>query len=300
VDPVEKKPLFHFHSGTRVFSIGSAGCNFRCPGCQNWQFSRSSPEEIGRGMERLGPVEAADRALKEGCEGIAWTYNDPAIWIEQTVPGARRARELGLYTVYVTNGHVTPEHLDLIAPHLSAWRVDLKGFSRRTYKRISGVAAFEPVLQMTRRAARVWKLHVECVTNVTPSINDDERELREIARWIRAELGEFTPWHVTRFFPYLDLAFLPATPIRKLERAIEIGCEEGLKYVYIGNVPGHPDEDSRCHECGEIVIARSDRLRVGIRLIDGRCPRCDTPIPGQWETGRILPARQWDTTATSS
>ncbi len=281
VDPVEKKPLYHFHPGTSVFSLGSLGCNFRCRGCQNWQISHAQPGLDGSGMIRIDPRESADLARKAGCAGIAWTYNDPSIWIEQSMPGAVRARELGLYTVYVTNGFVTPEHLDLIGPHLDAWRVDLKGFSRATYKKISGIARWEQVLEMTLLARRSYGCHVECVTNVTPTLNDDPSELRAMAQWIRTELGEFTPWHVTRFFPYLDLSYLPATPVATLERVCEIGREEGLKYVYIGNVPGHRWLNTHCHACGALAVERDDGDTRSL-LVDGRCPRCSAAIPGVW------------------
>lgn len=282
IDPIEKKPLFHFHPGTSVYSLGAVGCCFRCPGCQNWQISHGRPEDFGRDLLKIGPEEAAERALSLGCAGVAWTYNDPVIWIEQTVPGARRAKELGLYSVYVTNGYATPEHLEQIGPFLTAWRVDLKGFSRETYKKVSGVAKWEPVLEMAKLAQYRYGMHVECVTNVTPTVNDDEDELRELARWIRRELGEFTPWHVTRFFPYLDLAHLPATPLPKLERVREIGLEEGLRYVYLGNVPGHRFENTSCHGCGELLIERSGHGMLRNALHRGRCPACGIEIPGRW------------------
>jgi len=281
VDPIEKKPLYHFHPGTRVFSLGSVSCNFRCPGCQNWSISHAPPSENSGDLRSIGPEEAVDRAKSLGCAGIAWTYNDPTIWIEQTLPGARWAKRIGLYSVYVTNGYATEEHLEMIAPYLGAWRVDIKGFSASTYKKISGIARFEPVLQMTKLAKRRG-IHVECVTNVTPTINDDLHELRDLARWIRRDLGAYTPWHVTRFFPYLDLANLPPTPLAQLERVCEIGREEGLKYVYLGNVPGHPQEHTACHGCGRVVIERSAPNGVRIHLRRGRCLACDILIPGRW------------------
>jgi len=265
--------------------MGTRGCNFHCPGCQNWQISHDSPDEFGRNMEKLDPEESARLALRTDCAGICWTYNDPTIWIEQTLPAMREARRLGLYSAYITNGCATPEHMELIGPHLTAWRVDIKGFSRETYKKIAKVARFEPTLEMTLMARRKYGMHVECVTNVTPTMNDDERELRDLARWIRRELGEFTPWHVTRFHPYLDLAHLPPTPIRTLERACEIGREEGLRYVYLGNVPGHPWEDTCCHACGRRIIQRRHFAIARADLRNGRCAHCGTEIPGRWTDG---------------
>ena len=278
---IETEELHHFHPGSKVLSIGASGCNFRCPGCRNGLISRAPGEGIGRSVIPIEPEEIAERALVLGCAGIAWSGSDPAIWIEQTVPGARRAKRLGLYGVYATNGYATEEHLEMIAPYLGAWRVDLKGFSSATYKRLSGVARFEPVLHMTKRAKRLG-LHVECVTNLTPTINDDERELRALARWIRRELGEHTPWHVTRFFPSPGLAGLPPTPVAQLERACDVGREEGLKYVYLGNVPGHERGNTRCHGCGGLLIDRSGSNRGHPRLRRGRCPDCGVRIPGVW------------------
>ncbi len=283
-DPIEKKPLYHFHPGTRVLSMGTRGCNFRCPGCQNWDISHDRPSEDGSNLEALDPVESARLAVRMGCQGICWTYNDPTIWLEHTLDAMREAKKLGLYTAYVTNGYATPEHLDLVAPYLDAWRVDLKGFSRATYKKIAGIADLGPVLEMTKRALHRHGMHVECVTNVTPTINDDLDELRGLARWIRAELGEFTPWHLTRFHPELDLSHLPATPLATLERAAGIGREEGLRYVYLGNVPGHPLENTTCHGCGRLLIERSTYAVTRGALAVGKCPGCGVRIPGRFDS----------------
>ena len=267
--------------------MGTRGCNFHCPGCQNWQISHDNPDEVGGNMEKMGPEESAHLAKKMGCAGICWTYNDPTIWIEQTLPAMKEAGKLGLYSAYVTNGYATPEHMELIGPHLTAWRVDIKGFSRATYKKISKIARFEPLLEMTKLAQTTYGMHVECVTNVTPTINDDEQEIRDLARWIKTELGEFTPWHVTRFHPYLDLSHLPATPVKTLERTYEIGREEGLKYVYTGNLPGHRWEDTYCHNCGKCIIQRRHFAIANATMKNGKCPHCATAIPGRWDIGEI-------------
>lgn len=264
--------------------MGTRGCNFKCPGCQNWEISHDSPDELGRNLEKLEPAESARLAKRLGCQGIGWTYNDPTIWIEHTLEAMTEAKKLGLYSAYMTNGYATPEHLELIGPWLSAWRVDIKGFSRESYKKVSGLARWEPVLEMTKLALHRYGMHVECVTNVTPTINDTDEIARGIAKWIRSELGEFTPWHVTRFHPYLDLAHLPPTPVPRLERFREIGLEEGLRYVYLGNVPGHPAEDTYCHSCGECVIRRRGFAVAQARIRDGACPRCGTRIPGRFPT----------------
>ncbi|MBI2266156.1 MAG: AmmeMemoRadiSam system radical SAM enzyme [Armatimonadetes bacterium] len=280
VDPVEKKPLFHFHPGTQIFSAGTRGCNFKCPGCQNWQISHDSPEELGENMLKMSPEKSVHLAKQYECQGICWTYNDPSIWFEHTLDAAKEARKLGLYTAYVTNGYSTPEALDIIAPYLDAFRVDLKGFSRQSYKQITGLARYEGILEVTKRAKEELGMHVECVTNVTPTINDSEETLRGIASWIRKELGADVPWHVTRFYPYLDLSHIPPTPIRTMERAREIGLEEGLHFVYLGNVPGHPGEHTYCPSCGRCIIKRYGFALEEIQLKGDCCSFCGTRIPG--------------------
>jgi pyruvate formate lyase activating enzyme len=218
-------------------------------------------------------------ARKAGCLGISWTFNEPTLWLEYTVDGARIAKERGLRTNYVTNGYMTEEALRLIAPFLDVFRVDIKGFSDASYRRIAGVGAFRGVLESTAKAKELG-MHVEVVTNVTPGMNDDEGELRGIASWIRDALGPGTPWHVTRFHPHHELADLPPTPVSTLEKARSIGKGEGLRYVYLGNVPGHPWENTFCHACGELLIERRIFEITKNRLEGNRCPKCGETIPG--------------------
>jgi pyruvate formate lyase activating enzyme len=281
LNPIEKKPVFHFLPGSRWLSLGSLGCNFRCPGCQNWEIAHWRGEGP-RGTQYIPPEKAVDIALALGSAGLSWTFNEPAIWLEYTVDSARLAREKGLYTNYVTNGYVTEEAFEMIAPHLDVWRVDIKGFSEETYRRTAHIRDFEGILDITKKA-RERGMHVEAVTNVTPGFNDSEDELRGIASWIRAALGPGTPWHVTRFFPHLDLGHLPPTPVSALQRAREIGREEGLWYVYLGNVPGHEGENTYCHACGELLIERRVFEIVRNNMTDGRCPACGAEIPGRFE-----------------
>jgi pyruvate formate lyase activating enzyme len=288
VDPIEKKPLYHFYPGSLCLSLGALGCNFKCPGCQNWHISHDEPDEACKKMTKITPEESITVAENNNCSGISWTYNEPAIWHEHTLESAKIARERKLYTVYVTNGYISQEALDMIGPYLDGYRVDIKGFSKTTYKNISGIARYEDILEMAKRAKFHWKMHVECITNVTPTINDSDKEIRDIASWIKTELGEFTPWHITRFYPHLDLSHLPPTPIKKLEHAYEIGKEEGLKYVYMGNVPGHKWEDTYCHNCGKCIIERSGFTISNANLKDGKCPFCGAEIPGRWQ-GSVNP-----------
>lgn len=300
VDPIEKKPLYHFMPGSRILSMGSLGCNFRCPGCQNWEISHTAPAEIdgevlenlhgklGEGeMFDLPPEQVVATALKTNSEGMCWTYNDPSIWLEYTLACSKLAKEKGLYCCYITNGFASNEHLENIAPYLDAYRVDIKGGTRDAYRKVSGIAKFEGILENTRRAKFDFGLHVELVTNVTPTINDSEDSLRATARWIRDVMGTETPWHITRFYPYLDLSHLPPTPIPTLERAYEIAKAEGLKYVYLGNVPGHEKEDTYCAGCKKLIIKRYGFSVLSNHITDGNCKFCGEKIPGIWSRSSL-------------
>ncbi len=281
-DPIEKKPLYHFFPGTRILSLGTLGCNFRCPGCQNWELSHAGSGQIERGTMELTAEETLRLMQESGCAGICWTYNDPTIWLEYTLECAALAKRHGFYTAYITNGFTTPEALDLIGPYLDAFRVDLKGYEPATYKKIAGLGRLDRILEASVRAKEKWGMHVECVTNLTPGINDDPAEIRQIARAIRERLGRDTPWHITRFFPYLDLSHLSPTPVSAIERAVGMGREEGLWYVYGGNLPDHPLEDTRCHGCGELLIRRSGFQIIENRLEKDRCPFCGDRVPGRF------------------
>ncbi|MBC7321043.1 AmmeMemoRadiSam system radical SAM enzyme [bacterium] len=269
-DPIEKKPLFHFYPGSLVLSLGTFGCNMRCPGCQNWEIAHVDPS----GFPNLSPKECVELAIRERSKGIAWTYNEPTVWFEFTYETATIAREKGLYTVYVTNGYINQEPLDTIARYLSAYRVDVKAFKPEAYSRIANVRDFQPILNSAIRAKKNWGIHVEIVTNVTPTINDDEEQLRGIAVWIRDNLGPETPWHVTRFVPHYELRNLYVTPLATLERAYDIARNVGLRYVYIGNVPGHQYENTYCYNCNSLLIERFGFSIEKYLMEDGRCPKC--------------------------
>ncbi len=280
-DPIEKKPLFHFYPGSKCFSLGTWGCNFRCIHCQNEDISYADIEtgHLLRGERVLSATEAIRLTQHYGCQGIAWTYNEPTIWFEYTCDGARLAKEKGLYTVYVTNGFITPEALDTIGPYLDAWRVDIKGFTKEFYRRLAKVADFQGILDVAVRAKEKWGMHVETITNVIPGWNDDEAQLRGIAAWMVEHLGPLTPWHVTRFYPHAELSHVAPTPIPTLERAVQIGREAGLKFVYLGNVPGHEEENTRCYHCGHLSIERwgyQTRLREITR--EGNCSHCGADL----------------------
>ncbi len=276
VDPIEKKPLFHFYPGSSVFSLGGWGCNFHCKHCQNWQISYATPEE-GKGMV-ISPEDAIRLTKEYNCGGIAWTYNEPGIWLEYTLDGAKLAKREGLYTLYVTNGFLTEEALDTIGPYLDGWCVDVKGFSDSFYQELAKVIRWRKVLDIAQRAQQKWQMHVEVITNVIPTMNDDEEQLEGIATWIRDSLGELTPWHVTRFYPHHQMQHLPPTPVATLERAYNIGKNVGLRFVYVGNLPGHIAESTVCPSCGRVVVHRIG-YQVVIEGLDGsKCRFCGAEL----------------------
>lgn len=278
IDPIEKKPLYHFHPGTKVFSLGSWGCNFHCLGCQNWEIACPEDDACLERSREMPPAEAVAAAQRANCGGIAWTYNEPSVWLEYTLETARLAKAKGLYTVYVTNGYASEEHLDAVGPYLDAWRVDVKGFRDDTYKKIGRIPHFEGILSITERARHRWGMHVEVVTNVIPGINDDDAQICGIAGWIAARLGKDTPWHITRFHPHRHIREYPATPLETLERAYAHGKAVGLNFVYLGNVPGNGHANTTCPVCGKTAVERSGFYARLIGIEGIRCRYCGTEL----------------------
>jgi pyruvate formate lyase activating enzyme len=279
VNPIEKKPVFHYYPGSQWLSLGSVGCNFRCPGCQNWDIAHWKEGPMDTAC--ISPEDAVSRAKDARCLGISWTFNEPSLWFEYTLDTAKIAKPQELHTNYVTNGYLSEEALDMIAPYLDVYRVDIKGFSDRTYARIGHIRKFTGILE-TAQKAKKHGMHVEVVTNIIPGYNDDEQELGEIAAWIKNSLGSGTPWHVTRFHPHYELDRVPPTPIDTLEKAWSLGKEAGLWYVYLGNVPGHRWENTWCHACGELLIERYIFDILSNRITGNRCPVCKAVIPGKF------------------
>lgn len=273
-DPIEKKPLYHFFPGTKVLSLGSVGCNFACRHCQNWQIAHADPSEATRDLRDLPVRNLAVLAANNACQGVAWTYNEPTIWFEYILDGAQAAHKHGLYTVMVTNGYITEDALAMLAPHIDAYRVDVKGFSNAQYKELCRIPDMRPVLESAERAKAAYGCHVEIVTNVIPTFNDDDTTLRGIATWIVERLGPETPWHVTRFMPYLDFSHLPSTPVSSLERAITIGHDAGLQFVYIGNVPRHDGENTICPRCRRLLVRRTGYAVEDVALRGTFCAMC--------------------------
>jgi pyruvate formate lyase activating enzyme len=275
VDPVEKKPLYHFLPGTLSYSLGTIGCNFRCLHCQNWNISQVALEEAW--TKEITPDEAIKRALERGCKSISWTYNEPAIWHEYTYDSAVLAKKAGLKTIYVTNGYITPEALRRIAPYLDAFRVDIKSFSDDFYRKICG-ARLAPVLESTKLAKELG-MHVEVITLIIPTKNDSPEEIAQIVRWVRENLGADTPMHFTRFYPIYKMEELTPTPTETLEMAHDIAKKEGMRFVYTGNVPGHKYENTYCPKCNALLIDRTGFRVSAIKIKDGKCPECGEGVP---------------------
>ncbi len=275
VDPIEKKPLYHFLPGTLSYSLGSIGCNFRCEHCQNWNISQVTLEEAW--TKEITPEEAVRRALATGCKSISWTYNEPAIWHEYTYDSAALAKKAGLKTIYVTNGYITPEALERISPYLDAYRVDIKSFSEDFYKKVCG-ARLAPVLESTKLAKKLG-MHVEVITLIIPTRNDSREEITQIVRWVRDNLGVDTPMHFTRFHPMYKMDDLTSTPTETLEMAHDIAKKEGMRFVYTGNVPGHKYENTYCPKCNALLIDRAGFRASTIKIEGGKCPSCGEGIP---------------------
>lgn len=278
VDPVEKKPLFHFYPGTTAFSVATVGCNFRCDFCQNAEISQM-PRDEGRIIGRyISPEQLVAAAKRYGCRSIAYTYTEPTIAFEYTYDTAKVAQRQDVKNIYVTNGYMTAEMLHAFHPYMDAANVDLKAFTDEFYRRICG-ARLQPVLDSLKlmKALGTW---VEVTTLVIPTLNDSEEELRDIATFIAQELGVDTPWHVSRFHPMYRMQDKPSTPLATLQRAHEIGLEAGLRYVYQGNVPGRGGEDTYCPGCQRPVIRRFGFSVLENRAPDGKCAYCGTVIAG--------------------
>ena len=278
IDPIEKKPLFHFYPGSRVFSLGTWGCNFHCKGCQNWQIACVDGSFLEHGSRIVSPEDAVAMAKREGCEGIAWTYNEPAIWFEYTLDSAKLAKEEGMYTVYVTNGFMSQEALDVIGPYLDGYCVDVKGFTDKLYQELAKISRWHGILDVAERAKHKWGVHVEVVTNIIPTMNDDDEQLEALAAWIHEKMGALTPWHVTRFYPQHEMMDLPPTPISTLEHAYSIGRQAGLQFVYTGNVAGHEHESTICYNCGNLNIGRTGYSVRIVGLNGTKCIYCGAEL----------------------
>jgi len=281
VDPIEKKPLYHFLPGTLSFSIATAGCNFHCGFCQNWQISQAASERgiVGDGRP-FSPAQAAAEAEKNQCASIAYTYTEPTIFFEYARETALAAREKGIKNVFVTNGYMSRQALDEAASWLDAANVDLKAWSDDYYREVCK-GRLKPVLD-TIAAMKRTGIWVEVTTLVIPKDNDAEEDLKGIAGFI-AEVGTEIPWHISRFHPDYRFDSHAATPVETLEKAERIGRDAGLKYVYLGNVAR--ERDTLCPACGTPVIRRSMMGVRDVHLNGGVCAHCGAAVDGVWAQG---------------
>ena len=283
IDPIEKKPLNHFYPGSQAFSIGTPGCNMHCDWCQNWEISQMPRELHLVSGQELSPAEIVAAAERSACRSIAYTYTEPTIFFEYSYDTARMAREAGIGNVYVSNGYMSAEMLELFHPWLDATNIDLKTFRDATYRKYTG-AGLQPVLDSLKKI-HDYGIWLEVTTLVIPGVNDDPQELRAIAEFIAVELGVETPWHVSRFYPQYKLQQTPPTPAATLQRAAEIGRESGLKYVYLGNLA--EETDTCCPACGKLLIRRSG-FGISTNQVDiiGCCPDCGEKIAGVGMSGK--------------
>jgi pyruvate formate lyase activating enzyme len=277
IDPIEKKPLYHFLPGTTSFSIATMGCNFRCGFCQNWQISQASRKK-GTDLPsyNLMPSDIVEKATKHDCQSISYTYTEPTIFFEYAYDTAKLAKEQGLYNIFVTNGFMTHEALQTISPYLDACNVDLKSFREDFYRKTCH-ARLEPVLNSIRGMKKLG-MWVEITTLIVPGVNDEAPELTGIAQFIAA-LDPDIPWHISRFHPDYEFTDTMATPVETLRRAYTLGKNEGLQYIYIGNVAGE-SSDILCPQCGNKLVHRRGFLVEENQLKDSRCCYCGQPIAG--------------------
>lgn len=276
VDPVEKEPLYHFQPGTSILSIGTAGCTFRCKFCHNWELSQKSIEEMYSTI--FLPRNAVTKAKELGIPTISFTYNEPASCYEYLYDTARLAQEEGVKIVFHSNGALNPEPLRALLKYVDGAVIDLKSFSEEFYRKFSQgkLEAVLKSLQIIKKEG-VW---LEIVNLVIPQRNDSEEELERMCAWIYENLGSETPLHFSRFFPAYKLTNLSPTPISTLERAFEIAKKEGLKFITLGNVPGHEKNTTFCPQCGNKLIEREHFNVLGIYITEGICSHCCTPVPG--------------------
>ncbi|NYB27355.1 MAG: AmmeMemoRadiSam system radical SAM enzyme [Methanobacteriaceae archaeon] len=275
VDPIEKKPLFHFYPGSMVFSLGSVGCNFRCRHCQNWGISQAELENIP--TRDMLPEDAIRLTKEYECKSIAWTYNEPTMWFEYTLDSAKIARKEDIKTIYVTNGYMSEESFQEIKPYLDAANIDLKGMTEKFYQDLCE-ARLEPVLDTIVKMHDA-KIHIEITNLMIPGYNDSDEDIRSLVKFMADEVGVEVPLHFTRFFPQYQMQELPPTEIKYLEKAHKIARDAGMKYVYIGNVPTADGENTYCPECGETVIQRDGFSVMSDKIKETRkCPRCKADI----------------------
>ncbi len=279
VDPIEKKPLFHFLPGSQTFSFASPGCNFNCAFCQNYKISQATKngQQITKNVQKIKPDHIVLQALKAHCLSIAYTYTEPTVFLEYALETMKLAHDAGLKNVWVSNGFMSPQTLNLILPYLDAINVDLKSFSDNFYQKICG-ARLQPVLDnlIMLKKTDIW---LEITTLVIPGKNDNPKEISQLTKFIAERLGINIPWHVSRFYGQYQMSDLENTTINKIEQTIEIGHKNGLKFVYAGNIETENLENTYCPNCQQLLIKRKYYQLTRYDL-NGQCPNCKKILPG--------------------
>ena len=278
VDPIEKKPLFHVLPGSQALSLATAGCNMECRFCQNWEISQFRPEQVS--ATYLPPGAVHELAKRHGAPSIAYTYSEPTIYHEYMLDTAKLGAETGVRSVVVSAGFTEEQPLRDLLPFVDAVKIDLKSFRQEFYDQIcrGELKVVQRTIEIIRKAGK-W---LELVVLVVPTRNDSVAEVRAMARWVKETLGPDVPLHFSRFHPTYRLRDLPPTPVAIMQRAYETARAEGLRYVYIGNMPGHPAESTFCWRCAERVVERAGNSLVANHLRAGHCPKCNERIPGVW------------------
>ena len=279
IDPVEKKPLYHFLPGSRVFSLAVAGCNFRCLNCQNWQISQFKPEQVHH--RELMPDKAVAEAQQTDCHAIAYTYSEPITFFEYMLAISSRAKSIGLKNLWISNGYINQEPLQALCRVLHGANVNLKAYSDQIYRQLNG-GRLDPVLK-TFQTLDKEGVHFEITNLIVPEYTDDEEMVKQMCDWILNHVGPDYPLHFLRFFPRYKLDRLAPTPISVLVRFRELAIAEGIHYVYLGNVPGHEGNHTFCHQCKRLIIERRGYHLPQYHLTGNQCRFCETVIPGVWE-----------------
>ena len=280
IDPVEKKPLFHFLPGSKILSIATVGCNLHCKNCQNWEISQANPEEGNIPAYNCPPERLVAETNKYQCPSIAYTYTDPIVYYEYTYDSAKLAHEAGIRNVLVTAGYINEQPWKKLLQYVDAANIDLKAITEDFYREVCS-ATLKPV-QNALIVAKASEILVEVTNLVIPTLNDEPEQMRELSRWIKMNLGADTPLHFSGFYPRYQMRNLPATSLRTLETARKIAMEEGLNYVYIGNVASREGQNTYCPGCKKLLIERSGYTILKNRLRFGRCPDCSKEIYGVW------------------
>jgi len=278
IDPIEKKPLFHFLPGSTAFSIATAGCNLSCKFCQNWELSQSNPEDVH--AVEISPRDLSRRAKSAGTKVIAYTYNEPTVQFEYIMDSSAEARKKGLRPVIISSGYIKPQAGKMLARNLDAVKIDLKAFTENFYSSICG-GSLKSVLDNLVSIYSTGKW-LEIVVLIIPTLNDSPAEIRQMCAWVRKNLSASVPMHFTRFRSMYKIQNLPPTPVSTLEQCCKIAKDAGIRYTYIGNVPGHKWENTWCHNCNKMLIKRSGFYHVENHIRKGLCPYCRTRIPGVW------------------